>query len=138
MRVRALAIVIAVLLCGLAACSNYGSSTPAPPKRLATPKSVDEITGIWRTVRQNTLELRKAGTFALISPVSDAMGGNYVLEQDQITFSDTKGCGSADGVYRIQVSAKDRMLLDQADDACAPRRTALTSDPFVYAQPDFS
>jgi hypothetical protein len=138
MRVRALVIAITLGMCGLAACSSYGNSTPAPPKALATPKSVDEITGIWRTVRQNTLELRKAGTFALISPVADAMGGNYVLEQDQITFSDTKGCGSADGVYRIQVSSKDRMVLDQASDACNSRRTALTSDPFVYAQPDFS
>lgn len=137
MRVRALAIAI-ILMCGFVACSNYGNSTPAPPKPLATPKSVDEITGIWRTVRQNTLELRKSGSYALISPITNALGGDYVLAQDQITFSNTKGCGSADGVYRIQVSGKDRMLLDQADDACTPRRTALTSDPFVYAQPDFS
>jgi len=133
---RALAIAIAVATCALSACS--GQASPPPPKPLATPQNVDELTGIWRTVRQNTLELRKAGTFALISPLSNAMGGDYLLEQDHITFSNTKGCGPTDGVYRIQVSAKDRMLLDQPDDACTARRTALTSDPFVYAQPDFS
>jgi hypothetical protein len=135
MRVRALALAIASALCALQACGNQAA--PAPPKPLAAPKNVDELTGIWRTVRQNTLELRKAGTFALISPVANAIGGDFVLEQDHITFSNTKGCASY-GVYRVQVSVKDRMLLDQPDDACASRRTALTSDPFVYAQPDFS
>src|SRR5437764_10921195 len=114
---------IAIAMCATAACSS--SPTPAPPKALAAPKSVDDVTGIWRTVRQNTLELRKAGAFALISPVANAMGGDYVLAQDSITFSNTKGCGSADGVYRIRVSAKDRLILDQPDDACTPRRTAL-------------
>ncbi|MBV9283139.1 MAG: hypothetical protein JO176_00865 [Acidimicrobiia bacterium] len=96
------------------------------------------MTGIWRTVRQNTLELRKTGSYALISPVANAMGGSFVLDADHITFSDTKGCGSADGVYRIQVSPKNKILLTEPDDACAPRRLALTSDPLVYAQPDFS
>lgn len=137
MRVRALAAAIIVGMCALTACST-NDSTPAPPKALATPKTVDDVTGIWRTVRQNTLELRKAGGFALISPVSNAMAGTYVLAEDRVTFSGTKGCGSADGVYRIRVAAKDRLLLDEADDACAQRRVALTSDPFVYAQPDFS
>ncbi|GEM_PF-5026628 len=136
-RSRVLAIAIAALICVLGACSENSSNLPAPPKALTTPKSVDDITGIWRTVRQNTLELRKTGAFALISPVSEAMAGNYSLAQDRITFSDTKGCGS-DGVYRIQASSKDRLILSEADDACAARRTALTSDPFIYAQPDFS
>lgn len=136
-RSRLLAIAIAALICVLGACSD-NSATPAPPKPLTTPKSVDDITGIWRTVRQNTLELRKTGAFALISPVSEAMAGNYALAQDRITFSDTKSCGSTDGVYRIQASSKDRLILSEADDACAARRTALTSDPFIYAQPDFS
>jgi len=135
-RLRVLASAIAIATCALSACSSQGA--PTPPKPVATPQNVDELTGIWRTVRQNTLELRKAGTFALISPVADAMGGEFVLDQDHITFSNTKGCGSADGVYRIQVSAKDRLILDQPDDTCSPRRTALTSDPFIYAQPDFS
>ena len=129
---RALAIAIAV--CVLAACS---SPAPAPPKPLGTPKSVDDITGIWRSVHQNTLEFRRSGTFVLITPITDAMAGNYELEQDKITFFDTKGCGSAQGSYRIQVSTKGRMELSQPDDTCAPRRTAL-ADPYVYAQPDFS
>ncbi|MBV9412122.1 MAG: hypothetical protein JO148_11040 [Acidimicrobiia bacterium] len=138
-RSRLLAVVIAVvaLACVLGACSD-NSATPAPPKPLTTPKSVDDLTGIWRTVRQNTLELRKTGAFTLISPVSQAMAGNYALNQDRITFSDTKACGSTDGVYRIQAAAKDHLVLSDPDDACSARRTALTSDPFIYAQPDFS
>jgi hypothetical protein len=128
------ALLIAIALCALVACS---SPTPAPPKALGTPKNVDDVTGIWRSVHQNTLEFRKNGTFVLITPITEAMAGNYTLEQDKITFFDTKGCGSSQGTYRLQVAAKDRMQLSNPDDTCAPRRTAL-ADPFVYAQPDFS
>jgi hypothetical protein len=130
----ALAIAIAVTMCALVACS---SSTPPPPKPLGTPKSVDDITGIWRSVHQNTLEFRKNGTFVLITVVSDAMAGDYTLTQDKITFFDTKGCGATQGTYRIQVSPKGRMELSEPDDTCPPRKLAL-ADPFVYAQPDFS
>ena len=135
---RACAIALALCaLCALVACTS-NSAIPTHPGPLATPKTIDDVTGIWRTVRQNTLELRKTGSYALISPVANAMGGSFVLDADHITFSDTKGCGSADGVYRIQVSPKNKILLTEPDDACAPRRLALTSDPLVYAQPDFS
>jgi hypothetical protein len=132
-RVRALASAIA--LCLLVTCGN--NATTAPPKPLATPKSVDDITGIWRTVHQNTLEFRKNGTFVLITTVSNAMAGNYTLSDNKITFFDTKGCGAAQGTYRIQASLKGRMELSDPQDTCGPRKLGL-SDPFVYAQPDFS
>jgi hypothetical protein len=125
---------IAIVVCVFAACS---SSTPPPPKPLATPKSVDDITGIWRTVHQNTLEFRRNGTFVLITTVSNAMAGDYNLAQDKITFFNTKGCGDAQGTYRVQVSPKGRMELSNAEDTCAARKLGL-SDPLVYAQPDFS
>jgi hypothetical protein len=131
-RLRALA--IAIGLCVFAACS---SSTPPPPKPLGTPKSADDITGIWRTVHQNTLEFRRNGTFVLITTVSDAMAGDYSLSQDKITFFNTKGCGEAQGNYRIQASPKGRIEFSDPDDTCGPRKLAL-SDAFVYAQPDFS
>ena len=132
-RLRALA--CAIVMCALVACSS--SAAPAPPKVLGTPKNVDEITGIWRTVHQNTLEFRKSGNFVLITTVSDAMAGEFTLTQDKITFFNTKGCGAAQGTYRIQVSPKDRMELSDPDDTCGPRKLGL-SDPLVYAQPDFS
>jgi len=128
------ALAIAIAMCSFAACSN---PAPPPPKPLATPKSVDDLTGIWRSVHQNTLELRRAGTFVLITPITEAMAGNYTLDQDKITFFDTKACGTAQGTYRIQASSKDRIQLSEPDDSCAARRTAL-ADPYVYAQPDFS
>lgn len=126
---------IALTLCVLVACGNQAK--PAPPSVLGTPKSIDEVTGIWRTIHQNTLEFRKNGTFVLITTVSNAMAGNYSLSEDRITFSDTKGCGDAQGTYRIRVSSKDRMELTQPDDTCGPRKLAL-ADPYVYARPDFS
>jgi hypothetical protein len=134
---RSLAFAIAIVMCALAlaACSN---PAPAPPKPLGTPKNVDDITGIWRSLHQNTLELRKNGTFVLITTTgSDAMAGDYSLSQDQITFFDTKGCGDAQGTYRIQASSKDRMQLSEPNDTCGARKLGL-SDPFVYAQPDYS
>ena len=129
MRLRALATAIA--MCSLVACS---SPSPPPPKALGTPKSVDDVTGIWRSVHQNTLELRRNGTFVLITPAkaAEAMAGDYSLSQDKITFFDTKGCSAAQGTYRVQVSPKDRMQLTEPDDTCGPRKLGL-SDPFVYA-----
>ena len=88
-------------------------------------------------MHQNTLEFRKNGTFVLITTVSDAMAGDYSLTQDKITFFNTKGCGAAQGVYRIQASPKGRIELSEPDDTCGPRKLGL-SDPLVYAQPDFS
>ena len=128
------ALAIAIAMCSFVACSN---PAPPPPKPLATPKSVDDLTGIWRSVHQNTLEMRRAGTYVLITPITEAMAGNYTLDQDKITFFDTKACGTAQGTYRIQVSPKDRMELSDPDDTCGPRKLGL-SDPLVYAQPDFS
>jgi len=111
-RWRALAIAIA--MCVLAACSG---PAPAPPKPLGTPRNVDDVTGIWRSIHQNTLEIRRNGTFVLITTVgSEAMAGDYSLSQDKITFFDTKGCSDAQGTYRVQVSAKDRMELSLPDD----------------------
>ena len=124
------ALAIAIALCLLVACS---SPAPAPPKPLATPKTVDELTGIWRTVHQNTLELRKNGTFVLITTAgNDALAGDYTLSQDKITFFNTKGCGAAQGNYRIEVSPKDRLQLSLPDDTCGPRKLGL-SDALVYA-----
>ncbi len=133
MRIAVLA--VAAALCGLAACSS--NATPAPSAPLATPKTVDDVTGIWRSVHQNVLELRKNGTFVLITTVANAMSGNYTLSGDSVTFFDTRGCGSVQGTYRIQASPKGRIELSQPNDTCAPRKLGL-SDPFVYAQPDFS
>lgn len=128
------ALAIAIALCSFVACN---SPAPTPEKPLATPSKVDDVTGIWRSIHQNTLEFRRNGTFVLITTVTAAMAGNYTLSQDKITFFDTKGCGSAEGNYRIQVSPKGRMEITDPDDTCGPRRLGL-SDPFVYAQPDFS
>lgn len=134
---RPRAVATVVVLCLLVACKS-NSATPAHPGPVATPKSVDEITGIWRTTHQNTLELRKNDTFVLITPVGkEALAGDYALSQDKITFFNTKACGAAQGNYRIQASPKSRIELTQADDACGQRKLAL-SDPFIYAQPDFS
>jgi hypothetical protein len=124
------AAVIAVVVACLGACA---SSKPPPDKPLGTPTKVDDVTGIWRTIHQNTLELRRNGTFVLITSVSDAMAGDYSLAQDRMTFFNTNTCGGAQGTYRVQVAPKQRLLFSDAEDQCAVRRTQLTADPYIYA-----
>ncbi|MBV8295325.1 MAG: hypothetical protein JO085_00690 [Acidimicrobiia bacterium] len=133
-RARAIAnaIAIAIALGSLTAC---GSAAPAPPKPLAAPAKIEDITGIWRSIHQDVLELRSNGTFVLVT--GQALAGNYTLSQASITFFDTKGCGDAQGTYRVQVSLKTRLELSQPDDACGSRKLAL-ADPLIYDQPDFS
>jgi hypothetical protein len=121
-------IVLAPVL--LSACVH---SETKPPKPLRTPRSVSDVTGIWRTVHQNTFELRRNGTYVLVTSVSKALAGDYTLEQDHITVSNNDLCGGASGTYRIQVSPEEQLVLSEPDDACTLRRTQLTADPFVYA-----
>jgi hypothetical protein len=120
---------VIVLVC-LAACS---SPKPEPVKPLGTPRNIDEVTGIWRTVHQNTLELRKNGTFVLITSVSKALAGDYSLEQGRFSAFNTTECGGAQGTYRVEVAPKQRLVFSEPDDACTVRRTQLTADPYVYA-----
>jgi len=110
-------------------------SQPATPKvnPMRTPSKVDDVTGIWRAGGQTTLELRKNGTYVLITPVSDALAGDFSLSDERITvFGETKACGKTQGTYRIQVSYQQRLLLTNPDDQCKLRRDQLTADPFVY------
>jgi len=127
-KMRIAAVVLLVVLLG--ACGD-----PSPPKvsPMKTPSRIDDVTGIWRSPQQGTLELRKNGSYVLITPVSDALAGDYSLSQDRMTmFGDSKACGGAQGTYRIQVSYQQRLVLTDPDDACAARRNQLTADPFVY------
>jgi len=130
LRVVAAAVAVLTALTVLAGCSQSGAPTVKPVK---TPGRVDDVTGIWRSPQQGTLELQKNGTYVLITPVSDALAGDYSLSQDRITvFGDSKACGGAQGTYRIQVAYQQRLLFTEPDDPCALRRAQLTADPFVY------
>jgi type IV secretory pathway protease TraF len=114
----------------LAACS---SAKPEPVPALRAPKTVDEVTGIWRTVHQNTLELRKKGTFVLITSVSRALAGDFSLEHDRMSVFNTSECGNAEGTYRVEVAPQNRLVFSEPQDACTLRRTQLTADTYVYA-----
>jgi hypothetical protein len=123
---------IAAIACVLvmSACAQPSTPTVNP---MRTPSKVDDVTGIWRAGGQTTLELRKNGTYVLITPVSDALAGDYSLSGERVTvFGESKACGKAQGTYRIQVSYQQRLLLTDPNDECALRRSQLTADPFVY------
>jgi hypothetical protein len=127
--VRVVRTALALLaLIALAACA----SKPDPIRPLRTPTALADITGIWRSPGQSTLELRANGSYVLITSVSNALAGEFTLSQDRITFFDDKECGGAQGTYRIQVAVEQRMEFSEPDDGCALRRDQLTADPYVY------
>ncbi len=123
-------VAVALLVLFLGAC---GDQSPPKIKPVKAPSGINDVTGIWRSPKQGTFELRKNGTYVLITSVSDALAGDYSLSQDRLTvFGDTKACGGAQGTYRIQVAYQQQLLLTEPDDPCAVRRDQLTADPFAY------
>jgi len=128
--VRHTILAVALVLALLSSCVHSEEEKAKTPR---TPRQVSEVTGIWRTLHQNTLELRQKGTYVLITSVSKALAGEFSLEQDHITFFNDDVCGGPSGTYRIQVASEQKLLLSEPDDPCTLRRTQLTADPFVYA-----
>src|SRR5205085_5803128 len=100
-------------------------------KPLRTPSNVGDVVGIWRTIHQNTLELRQSGSLVLITSVSEAQTGDFVLDQDRITVSGMAKCGGTSGTYRLQVAFKQRLVFSDPEDVSAFRRTQLTVDAYV-------
>jgi len=124
------AVIVAVALALFASCVH--SETPAPhtPRPART---VKDVVGIWRTVHQNTLQLRQDGSFLLVTSIANPLTGSYTLRDGRIDVSGTPGCGSAVGSYTLQVAYQQGLTFRALTDSCNLRRTELTVDQFVYA-----
>ena len=122
-----------VLLLGVA-CSaptenKEGPRTPPPVKG---PSRVDDIVGIWRNVHQGTFEVRQDASYVLISPITEPEAGTYTLEGDRLALRGEKGCGAAQGIYRVRVTRVQRMDLTADSDPCKTRLRVLVTDPWIY------
>ena len=127
------AVVVALALVVGTACArsdrNNGAPTPPPVRG---PSKADDILGIWRSVHQGVFELRQDGSYVLISPITEAEAGRYQLNDDRMSVRGEKGCGAAEGAYRVKVTRAQRMDLTADRDPCSTRRRVLTSDPWIY------
>jgi len=121
---------VAVTLALLAACVH--SETPAPhtPRPVRT---VKDVVGIWRTIHQNTLQLRQDGSFLLVTSLANPLTGEYTLSPGRMDVSGTPGCGDAVGSYDVQVAYQQRLTFRVLTDSCQLRRQQLTVDQFIYA-----
>lgn len=99
---------------------------------MVEPRAFEELTGIWRTVRQGVLEIRADGRYVLITPITRPAEGRITLTGARVTLIDPDSCDGAPGTYTVAVVAAGRMVLSDPDDLCADRRTVLVADPFVY------
>ena len=106
---------------------------PAP----GVPRSASDITGIYRSIGAGVLQLRANGNLNLTVPGSGASSGTYTLADGRMDLV-TEGCGDELGRYEVTVAGeqepgKANLIFRPVRDECAPRRQALTRDPWVYA-----
>ncbi|MGH3850103.1 MAG: hypothetical protein ACRDRT_10430, partial [Pseudonocardiaceae bacterium] len=118
--------------------STKASTNVRPPKP-GIPQQSSDVTGIYRTSHQATLQLRRNGNLSLIVPVSSvrASSGNYTLSAGTFELT-TNQCGDKVGRYTVevrgqQVAGEAILAFTALDDTCADRRRYLTIDPWYYA-----
>src|SRR6266516_3583091 len=104
----------AVALALLAACVH--SETP-PPHTLRPVRTAKDVVGIWRTIHQNTLQLRQDGSFLLVTSIANPLTGTYTLRDGRIDVSGTPGCGEAVGSYTLQVAFQQRLTFGALTDS---------------------
>lgn len=130
----------AVLLLVVATGCSLHDPTPTnvrPPKP-GVPASITDLTGIYRTIHQGVLQLRRDGQFTLILPEGPGpTSGSYTLQDGHMSIVD-KQCGTVTGQYDVTVTGaqepgKAVLNFSPVDDPCDQRRHYLTVDPWVYA-----
>ena len=121
------------LLVGVAcAAPTDNKEGPRTPPPVSGPARVDDIVGIWRNVHQGVFEVRQDGSYVLISPIAAPEAGSYALEGDRLEVRGEKGCGAAQGIYRVRVTRAQRMDLTSENDPCKTRARVLVTDPLIY------
>jgi len=130
-----------LLVVSLAACGGGDRKTRlnVRPPAAGVPQQPSEITGIYRTTHQATLQLRGDGSLSMIVPVAGVgpTAGTYQLDDDGFRLR-TVACGDTIGTYRVevrgrQVAGEANLVFITVDDACEQRSRYLTIDPWYYA-----
>jgi hypothetical protein len=132
----AVAAVLLALLLG--ACGNKEDRLNYSPPKPGVPATTADVSGIFRTIHQGTLQLRGNGELNLVIPAAfGATSGTFTLRDGDATVR-TGNCGDQVGAYRLQVVpgpivSKSTILFEAVSDPCRERQRYLTVDPWVYA-----
>lgn len=136
---RRLVAVVALLVAtsGCSAMKAKPSSNVQPPAP-GVPATAEEVTGIYRSIHQGVLQLRRDGEYTLIVPEGPGpTAGTYTLTQGRLSvYSDA--CGQEIGDYDVVVTGEQEagkavLNISAVRDTCEDRRKYLTIDPWVYA-----
>ncbi len=106
------------------------------PPAAGAPSSPSAVSGIYRDVAQNALQLRADGQFTLTDK-RGADAGIFGLVDGRFDVK-SKQCGEAHGVYTVivtgpQEAGRAALQFTVQDDVCVDRRATLTAKPWVYA-----
>jgi hypothetical protein len=130
-----------VLFLGMLAAGCSLHDPPASnvrPPHPGVPAAISDVTGIYRSIHQGVLQLRRNGELTLVLPEGPgANSGSYTLQDGRLSVT-TQSCGATTGEYDVLVSgeqAPGKAILNfsAVDDQCESRRHYLTIDPWVYA-----
>jgi len=137
-RLAVLAIVAAFALTGCGSKARLAEMQNVRPPAAGTPDGPASVSGIYRTLRSATLQLRSDGKITMIIPQGDgASSGRFTLQQGRFEMQ-TSNCGEVAGSYDVTVTGEQKagkatLVITEVDDPCQPRLRDLTSDPWVYS-----
>jgi hypothetical protein len=123
----------------LASCSQkeQNAISNVKPPAPGTPASNGDVSGIYRSINQGVLQLRKDGDFTLVVPGGGASAGTFTLTTGRMAI-ESDDCGRTVGRYSVEVTGKQEagkatLHMTTVDDGCDKRKRELTSAPWVYA-----
>ena len=135
---RLVAAVLLVLATAGCSAMKAKPSTNVRPPAPGVPASAEEVTGIYRSIHQGVLQLRKDGQYTLIVPEGPGpTAGRYTLTRGRLSVH-SDACGAEIGDYDVvvtgeQEAGKATLNISAVRDPCEDRRKYLTIDPWVYA-----
>ena len=135
---RLLAAVFVVLVAGGCSAMKAKPSSNVQPPAPGVPATADQVTGIYRSIHQGTLQLRGGGDYILIIPDGPgASSGTFTLSAGRMSVR-SDACGPEAGDYDVVVTGEQEagkavLNLSAVRDPCEERRKYLTIDPWVYA-----
>ena len=135
---RLLVLVVLAAMSGACSVMKASPSSNVQPPAPGIPATADDITGIYRSIHQGLLQLRKDGDYVLIVPEGPGpTSGSFTLSAGRlVVYSDA--CGQETGDYDVVVTGEQEagkavLNISAVQDSCEDRRKYLTVDPWVYA-----
>ena len=135
---RVLAALLLLLFTGGCSAMKATPSSNVQPPAPGVPASEADVSGIYRSIHQGVLQLRKDGEYTLIVPEGPGpTAGTYTLTQGRLSvYSDA--CGPETGDYDVVVTGEQEagkavLNISAVRDSCEDRKKYLTIDPWVYA-----